>query len=167
MLTKIQVNAQIKSIQGKNIKLKEQIHNVAVSIIGHGVEHGDATLATRLIEATKGLDRQALITYFEDIGCFKWNKKEAQFRINKSRKDSMVFDEAYLNSEEVKRWYDYTRDAKELKSAFDLEARVASLLTQLTTVAEEGKREVRNADLETYIRDAMLKYHLTLEAVEA
>lgn len=164
MLTKLQINSQIKSIQGKNIKLRDQIHTVAVSIIGHGVEHRDATLATKLVEATKGLDRQALVHYFEDIGCFKWDKNTTQFKLNKSKLDKMVFDEDYLNSEGCARWYDYARESKALNSAFDLEARVASLLKQLASVEEKGEREVRNADLETYIRDAMLKYHLMMEA---
>lgn len=164
MLNQKQISSQIRSIKGKNVKLREQIHTVAVSIIGHGCEHGDATLATRLIEATKGLDRQALVHYFEDIGCFTWDKNATQFKINKSKRDKMVFDEDYLNSEECARWYDYARESKALNSAFDLEARVASLLKQLASVEEKGEREIRNGDLESYIRDAMLKYHLTMEA---
>ena len=164
MLTLKQINSQIKSIKGKNLKLRDQIHTVAVSIIGHGWEHGDATLATRLIDAMdRGLDRQSLITYFEDIGCFKWDKESTGFKLNKSKRDSMVFDEDYLNSENCARWYDYARDKKALTSAYDLETRVASLLKQFTDVKEKGEREVRNENLENYIRDAMIKYHMELE----
>lgn len=166
MLTKTQINSQIKSIKGKNEKLRDQIHTVAVSIIGHGFEHGDATLATKLIDATKGLDRQALIYYFEDVGCFKWDKASLQFKMNKSRVAKMVFDEAYLNSEDCARWYDYAREKAGLKTAFDLEARVASLLKQVSELSETGEREVRNAEFETYLRDALLKYHLTLEIAD-
>lgn len=168
MLTLKQINSQIRSIKGKNVKLREQIHVVAVSIIGHSWEHGDATLATNLIDAMgRGLDRQALVTYFEDMGCVKWDKTKAQFGINKKKRDSMVFDEDYLNSEAVARWYDYARQTKDLNSAFDIETRVNSLLKQLDTIKDEGKREVCNEELAGYIKTALIRYHLSIEAENA
>lgn len=164
MLSLNQINAQIRSIKSKNVKLREQIHVVAVSIIGHTHAHGDATVATRLIDAMgRGLDRQALVTYFEDLGCVKWDKNTAQFKINKSKREEMVFDEEFLNSEACARWYDYARSKKELNSAFDIETRVNSLLKQIDTIQEEGKREVRNVELADYLRTALIKYHLEME----
>ncbi len=162
MLTKIQINSQIKSIKGKNEKLRDQIHAVAVSIIGHAFSSNDVSLATRLVDAMgRGLDRQALVTYFEDMGCMRWDKNTASFKLKK--KVDAVFDEEFLNSEDCARWYDYARDKKALTSAYDLETRVASLLKQFTDVKDKGEREVRNEELESYIRDAMIKYHMTLE----
>ena len=165
MLTVKQITSGLKSIKSAGTKYKAQVHIVAVSIIGHIFEHGDTRLADNLLDAMgKGVDRQAMIHYLEDMGCVKWSRKDARFVLNKTARAEMVFDEAYLEADDTPRWYDYAREKKALSSSFDLEARVASLLEQLKKARIDGK-EVRNDGLEGFLQDALIKYHLRAETV--
>lgn len=155
-----QVRAMFKTALKHNDKARDYIHSILVQIIGHAVNHGDVTLATEFIHADiRGTDRQAIIDYLADLGCFTWVKTEAQFKCNKEKRKNMVFDMDYLNSEDCPRWYSYAKDVKKLNTAFDLETRVLSLLKSLSEVKQKGEREVRNDGLKSYIETAIARYH--------
>jgi hypothetical protein len=162
-LTLKQINARIQSIGKSAQKLRDDIQEVAVSIIGHAFAHGDVTPAATLVKACgKSVDRQALVSYFEDMGCMIWNPKDEGFKVNKAARKDAEFDEQYVDS--VK-WYDYGRETRQLTSRFDWLARVESLLKQGEKKAAAGDVPIEHAGLKEHIAKAIASYHLEQAAL--
>lgn len=162
MLSEKQVATRLKAVTRSRDKMRENLHELAVSIIGHVHAHGDVTLGDRLLTAMgRGMDRQAMIYFLEANGPFRFEAKKGEFAFSRRKADEMEFDEEFLMSGE--KWYEYGKATKNLASAFDIEKRAAGLLASLKKAADEGK-EVKNAEFATYLRTALIKYHEDQEA---
>lgn len=159
MLTVAQINAKLKAVAKNRDKINNELQTVAVSIIGHACEHGDTTLADRLLDAMgKGLDRQAMVLFLEDLGPFQFDKASGKFKLSKKKRAEMEFDEEFLMSDECQKWYEYAKDKTALASSFDLEAKVAALLKSLKKKREDGEVEIKNGELETFLKSALDNY---------
>lgn len=159
MLTIKQITAGYKTIAANRDKMNAKIQEMAVSIIGHIHEHGDTTLADRLLDAMgKGLDRQAMVAYLEEYGCVRFEKGSGKFAINKKKRAEMEFDEDYLMGEEAMKWCEFAKAKKALTSSFDLEARTESLLKSLAKKREEGDVEIKHGDFESFLKNALEAY---------
>ena len=160
MLTVSQINAKLKTIAKNRDKINAELQTLAVSIIGHICEHGDTTLADRLLDAMgKGLDRQAMVLYLEDMGAVRFDKGTGKFVLSKKKRAEMEFDEDYLTSEDAPKWYEYAKAKGALSSTFDLEAKIAALLKQMAKKEESGEVEIKNAELAKFIENAIANYH--------
>ena len=160
----------IKSIGTASVKLRDQVQEAAVSIISHAHEHGDVTAANSLLIACgKQLDRQALVDYFEGMGCLKFEASKGVFALNKAKRAKMVFDYDVVNG--VK-WYEYGKDTSQLSSTFDLKAKVEGVLKGLAKAQEKAAGDpehvkVENAELAKDITEAIARYNLRLAALAA
>lgn len=160
MLTIKQINAGFKTVSTNRDKMNAKLQEMAISIIGHVHEHGDTTLADRLLTAMgRGLDRQAMVAYLEEYGCVRFEKDSGRFAINKKKRAEMEFDEVYLMSDECVQWFEFAKSKKALTSSFDLEAKVESLLKSLAKKREEGDCEIKNAALASFLKNAVQAYH--------
>lgn len=152
-----QLAGRIETIRGSSAKLRDAIQAVLPGVIFHAYEHGDVTLATRLLDATKGVERQAIVVYLEQFGPFIL--REGEFRLNKAKAKAEKFDAEFFESEECPKWYEFVKDAKALNSTFDLEQRVNGLLKSMQNARDKGDKEVLHEDLAEYLRTALIKYH--------
>lgn len=159
MLTIKQLTAGFKTVAANRDKMNAKLQEMAVSIIGHVHEHGDTTLADRLLTAMgRGLDRQAMVAYLEEYGCVRFEKDSGRFAINKKKRSEMEFDEEYLMGEECMQWFEFAKSKKALASSFDLEARTESLLKSLAKKREEGDVEIKHGDFESFLKNALEAY---------
>lgn len=86
ILNKTQIEALIKSISGRASKLDKDIQLACVSIHAHIAEHGDHTLATRLVSAlSAGQRRNTLIAWFEMTTWLTWDNKVKEFAKDKAK----------------------------------------------------------------------------------
>jgi len=157
----------IKAIGTASVKLRDQIQTAAVSIIGHAHEHGDVTAANSLLIACgKSVDRQALVDYFEGMGCLRFVPAKGVFELNKTKRKEMAFD--YATVDAVK-WYEYGKDTNQLSSTFDLKVKVEGLLKSLEKAqkkhAEDAEHhKVENAELAEELQKALATYNLKAAA---
>lgn len=84
------LGALIGSIAKRGVKLDEDIHLAACSALYHAEQHGDTTLATKLIESMPKSGRaKALVHWFVTFGMLAW-KKDNAFGLDKGK--SKVWD---------------------------------------------------------------------------
>lgn len=80
------LNTVIKSIATRGQKLDADIHLAACSCLNHAAEHGDVTLASKLILAMPKSSRaKALIHWFETYGKLTFKKNDGVFGMNKGK----------------------------------------------------------------------------------
>lgn len=83
----------IVSVTTRGKKLENDLHVAAVSTLHHAGQHGDITLANRLLEGLPASTRKnALREWYLSFGKFKWNEEEKALAYDKT-KQSML-DEA-------------------------------------------------------------------------
>lgn len=141
MLTKDQLTKRIAGLSKKSVTLRQEIHLIAVAVIGHVYEHGDTRVADSLVAAMgKGFDRKAILLYFKEYGAMRWDKAESCFVINKAARETFEFDEAYLNDETTPRWYDFAPSKKNLSDEpYDFLDVLQNALKKADKVRKEGK----------------------------
>lgn len=143
---------------GTSVKnLRVQIQAVIPSIIFHAFEHGDVTLGDRLLDATKGADRQALTAYMETYGPFRLSN--GKFKLNAAFRKDNTFDAEFFEGDEAPTWWEFAKEKKALNSIFDLEQQVQGILKRLEKAQSEDGKAVLNAGLAEYLRSAVAKYH--------
>ena len=127
------INAAINSIKTRGANLDSSIQLAALSVLAHASEHGDITLADKLVMAMpKGGRKLALVEFMLAFGqvAKKANAKTgAVFTLDKTR----VLD---LASADAKPWTEFKKEAS-ISTAFDAQAAVLSLINRLrgTTLA--------------------------------
>lgn len=140
LTTSAEINKAIASIQSRGAKLDQSIHVAGVSIIAHASEHGDTTLADKLVHSMpKGARKLALVEWMLAFGQLAKLDKEADkdaiaagrlFKLDKSRK--LDVDGAIGTP-----WTEFKPEAAVL-DAFDVQAAVASVMGRLTKAAANG-----------------------------
>lgn len=136
--------------------VNELIQETAIDVIGHAMLYGDVTLGDRLLDAARGADRKAIVTYLSTFGPFKVDGETGTFKLNKKFRDEHEFNEQGL-TDGVK-WYSFVPDKKSVMSSFDVGKRVVSVLKAAREKQNEGK-PVDNIELVDYITAAIKKYN--------
>lgn len=135
------IDKAISSIQLRGAKLDKDIHVAAVSVLAHAAEHGDTTLADKLVQAMpKGGRRLALVEYMLAFGSIAvLDKKADKEAIEAGRLFKLDRTKRYDEAGAVQTcWTDFKKEAAVL-DAFDVQKAVASVLGRLKKATEEGK----------------------------
>lgn len=159
-----QINKAIVSIATRGKKLDADIQAAGLSIINHVQEHGDTTLADKLVNALpKGSRKLALVEWMLAFSKMRLLSKEnpedaariasgAFFAFDKTKSTN-------LDAATDKPWFDFKPEAPIL-TAFDAQAAVQAVLSKLTK-AMAGGLEIENRAL------AIEAARKVLEALEA
>lgn len=108
ILDKSQIEAGIKSVSGRAKKLDNEIQSLCVSIHAHIVEHGDHTLATKLVAAlSAGQRRNTLIAWFELTTWLVWDSQEKRFAKDKAKMMQPLDEAARILWTEVQKEAEY------------------------------------------------------------
>lgn len=148
----------ITGIRRRTASLQADMHVIAVSCVMHAVEFGNALPATQFVEALTGGSKSyairvnALKKWFEEVGCFTWNKEETPgFKMNAARRamlKGMDEDKAIATLSKVPFW-EYAPEPE--YKGFDFNARLLSLISQ----ANKAKRE-HGDDEKTKVDDTLI-----------
>jgi hypothetical protein len=135
-----EIEKSLKSLHARGAKLDRDIHVVGVSVLSHASEHGDTTLADKLVNSLpKGSRKLALVEWMLAFGQVakldKANDKDAiaagrLFKLDRTR--TLNLEEAAATS-----WTEFKPEAAPL-DAFDAQAAVQSVLARLTKAGEKG-----------------------------
>ena len=142
-----EINKAIASIKTRGKKLDADIQTAGLSILNHANEHGDSTLADKLVQALpKGSRKLALVEWVLAFGKLrlldKVNPEDAAriaagayFAYDKAKRTD-------LESAAAKPWFDFKPEAPIL-TAFDAQAAVQGVLSKMTK-AIAGGLEIQN-----------------------
>ena len=137
-----QIARAIASIASRGKKLDADIQTTGLSVLNHVHEHGDSTLADRLINALpKGSRKLALTEWLLAFGKLRVLSKSnpddaarikagAIFAYDKTKSTD-------LESANAKPWFEFKPEASPL-TAFDAQAAVQSVLTKLSKAQANG-----------------------------
>lgn len=124
------INTAINSIQNRSKKLAQDIHVCAVSCLMHADQHGDITLAARLVQALPDMTRKnALLDWLQAFGKFGWDADAKALTFDKTKKTNKE------GACETPFWV--FKPETEYKP-FDLKAELARLVAKATKAAEKG-----------------------------
>lgn len=142
------ITKAIASIRNRGAKLDKDIHIAAVSVLAHANQHGDSTLADKLVQAMpKGSRRLALVEYMLAFGELSVLDKKADveavaagrvFKLDRSKK----YDEAGAIATP---WTEFKPEAA-VVDAFDVQKAVAGVLARLQKASSDGKTLVGAAE---------------------
>lgn len=128
----------ILSISNRGAKLDGDIHLAGVSVLAHVTEHGDTTLADKLVQAMpKGSRKLALVEWMLAHGQVSvLDAKAAKetgrvFAIDRAK----TYDEAGAIATS---WVEFRKEP-EVSTAFDAGAAVAAVMKRLTAASKGGK----------------------------
>uniref|UniRef100_A0A7M2QM07 Uncharacterized protein n=1 Tax=feces metagenome TaxID=1861841 RepID=A0A7M2QM07_9ZZZZ len=142
-----EINKAIASIATRGKKLDADIQTAGVSILNHADQHGDSTLADKLVQALpKGSRKLALVEWMLAFGKLRLLDKAvpedaariaagAYFAYDKTKRTD-------IESALAKPWFDFKPEAPIL-TAFDAQAAVQGVLSKLTK-AMAGGLEIQN-----------------------
>lgn len=140
MLNEKQISEKIVSIRKSTAKVKADIQTVLVNVAGHVYNHGDVTNYTRLLDATRGMDRVAIIRWMNEFGFAKVGS-DGKVSLNKAAKNNATFTDGSEVVEYLKtqpEWFDFTPNKKEAaKTALDVNKRILSLVEKFRTAYNE------------------------------
>lgn len=147
----------IKSIGVRAAKLDTEIHVAAVSVSVHAYEHGDITLATKLVDALgKGMRRNALLAWLIKYGPFI--ASESGKNVAWGGKREIDIDEAMSSP-----WYDFKKEPE--FRPFDLDKMMQTLIERAEkALADTAHAKEHNVSKE---RIAALKAAMGRELVPA
>lgn len=139
ILTDAKVLSKAITAIGKlGAKLDESIHAAAVSTLYHAEQHGDVTMAARLVLAMpQSSRRKALILWLQAFGPLKVQNGEdgkfAGFTISKGKK-ARPFD---VDGAMATPFWDFTKERN--PAEFTIEALVSYVQRKLKNAVEQGK----------------------------
>jgi hypothetical protein len=85
------IEAKINTIKKYGKAYENMVHLAACSILDHVRQHGDVTLADRLIEALSGAVRKnALMEWFEAHGQLRYDLETKKFKFDKSSETKLA-----------------------------------------------------------------------------
>ena len=146
-MTAAEINKAILSIANRGKKLDADIQTAGLSILNHVQEHGDSTLADKLVLALpKGSRKLALTEWLLAFGKLRILKKTnvddaariqagALFAYDKTKSTD-------IESASAKPWFEFKPEASPL-TAFDAQAAVQGVLRQLAK-AQAGGLNIKN-----------------------
>lgn len=141
------ITKAIVSIQNRGAKLDNDVQAVGLSCIMHIEEHGDFTLAEKLVQALpKGARRLALVEWFLAFGMVSTLKKGQDEKEDEAIKAGRIFkldrtkQTDCLGASE-RPWYEFRKEA-EVQDAFDAAKAVHAVLQRLKS-AESARKTVQ------------------------
>lgn len=135
------IQKAIASIANRGAKLDADVQHAGLSVLAHIAQHGDYTLAERLVTAMpKGARKLALVEWMLAYGAIRKLEKGATdnaaiaeghvFAYDKTRKTDM-------EGATATPWTEFKKEASIL-TAFDAQAAVHSVMKRLQTASKEG-----------------------------
>ena len=136
------LNALIDSIAKRGQRLDNDIHKAGVNCIYHIDQHGDITLAEKLIESMpKSSRKKALVLWFMDNSKLSYNEEEKKYVYDKAKK-------TFLERAIEKPFWDHSQEVKPV-SPIDLDKRLESLIKQAEKALEDEQAKSKsNVDLD-------------------
>lgn len=132
-------NALISKIAKSSEQTAENIHLALLYSTMHALEHGDARLYKRIVDASKGADKKAIIQWIVKHGMAI--AKGSELELNKSKRkacDGMTLSDLAIVAPF---WYESAQSTNEAIKAFDLDKRILSLIAQAEKAQEAGNLE--------------------------
>lgn len=127
------IEAKIKTIAASGKKLEALAHETACDILQHVEDHGDITLAEKLVEALPSLARKnALKAWFLQFGKLNYNAEKKRFTYAKGK----VTD---IEGGKAQPFWDF-RPEPEFKP-YNLEKQLHALLKKAETRMQEGNEQ--------------------------
>lgn len=150
MSSKKDILKRITSIRNRGARMDRDIHETGVLCLEHARDHGDVTLATKLVDAMpKSSRRKALIAWFTNHGPMRYSAKNEQFTLKKQRQPSdFLVDEANT----VPFW-EFTKERTPAK--YDLEKAINGFVRSLRKAREQGNLDVSRDTVESRLREAL------------
>ena len=148
MLTTKELNRKVAGIRRSSAAIRENIHVVLVNLAGHAYEHGDVSVAVNLLNATKGVDKVAIVKYLRD-SCFTLVKSDGSVKLNKKARAEADFVDGdavvtHLNTE-VQPWYEEAVTTEKAASIVDYEKMLANAIKKIEKSDAENVKDY-NAD---------------------
>jgi len=148
MLTTKELNRKVAGIRRSSAAIRENIHVVLVNLAGHAYEHGDVSVAVNLLNATKGVDKVAIVKYLRD-NCFTLVKSDGSVKLNKKARAEADFVDGdavvtHLNTE-VQPWYEEAVTTEKAASIVDYEKMLANAIKKIEKSDAENVKDY-NAD---------------------
>lgn len=123
----------INSIIRRGVQFDKDVHQAAVSCLYHGEQHGDLTLATRLVNGMpRSSRRKALIHWFTKHGMMTYKEKEQAFKMDKGKSKAWKLSDA----ESVPFW-EFTEEKDPAK--LTMEGLVKSVVNRVRKAKEDGR----------------------------
>lgn len=149
----VEIEKSLKLLFARGVKLDKDIHTLGVSVLAHASEHGDTTLADKLVQSLpKGVRKLALVEWMLAFGqVAKLDPKADKdalkagrlFKLDRTRKLD-------LESAAGTPWTEFKPEAA-VHTAFDVQAAVQSVLRRMKSAAEAGMSIEHKAEA---LRDA-------------
>lgn len=163
-MTAIEINKAIASIASRGKKLDADIQAAGLSVLNHSDQHGDYTLADKLVQALpKGSRKLALVEWMLAFGKLRLlDKANPDDAVRIAAGSFFAYDKTKrtdLESAAAKPWFDFKPEAPIL-TAFDAQQAVQGVLTRLSK-ATAGGLEIQNR------AHALELAHKMVEALEA
>ena len=138
-----EIDKAIKSIGNRGAKLDESIQLAGLSVLAHAAEHGDTTLADRLVAALpKGSRKLALVEWMLAFG--KMRKLDNKVPEEATRiKAGGIFKHdgsrtLDMDGAEAKPWHEFKPEAA-ISTTFDAQKAVLAVLARIKGAAHSGK----------------------------
>lgn len=124
------IQKAIKSIQVRGKALEKVLHQAAVSCLAHAGEHGDVTLAQKLVEAVPTLARKnALRDWFIAFGRFQYHDEKKTIVYAKGKET--LLDEAIKMP-----FWEFKPEAEYIP--FDFDKAITALLKRASQAKDKG-----------------------------
>ena len=164
MLTNKQLSSKIAGIRKSTATIRANIQTVLINVAGHAYEHGDVTALTKLLDATKGVDKDAILRFATEH-CFVRVKKD-EIGLDKTARKNADFANgaevvAHLD-ENAPKWYDTAVTTEQAIKALDIEAQLASLAKRIAKA-----EQVKTIDMKAFqdkFEDVVGAYNTKVES---
>lgn len=148
LLTREEAADLAKSVATRGKSLNKDIQKLAATAIGYANIHGDVTVAQGIYESlvgNKGLRINSFVAYLEKHGKLEYSKDAKNF-IHRKR-DDVITDvmELFLHLAENP-WYEAIK-GKDPVSMYDLSAKIAALVKQAESMAQQESVRVAHFEL--------------------
>lgn len=148
LLTREEAADLAKSVATRGKSLNKDIQKLAAAAIGYANVHGDVTVAQGIYESianNKGLRIKSFVAYLEKHGKLEYSKDAKNF-IHRKR-DDVITDvmELFLHLAENP-WYEAIK-GKDPVSMYDLSAKIAALVKQAESMAQQESVTVAHFEL--------------------
>ena len=132
VMTRAQILKAITSIRDRNATLRGMIQDALIQIGAHVLQHGDASVADKLLDVVAGQDRVAILRWLGDHGFTRYSEKDSGCRPIKSAiADCDMTAEQYVQ-QDFPLWYANAVETKQAARILDPVARLEALARQIS-----------------------------------
>lgn len=137
-----EINKAIASIKNRGGRLDADIHAAGVAVLAHASEHGDTTLASRLVEAMpKGSRKLAIVEWMLAFGQIaKLNPKNPDHAARIKAGEVFTLDRTRtldIAGAQETSWVEFRKEPA-VATAFDVQAALKGVLARLNAAAANG-----------------------------